>query len=410
VRAFSRTLPGAKSEDSVAQFHMSVKAIGRSAGRSATAAAAYRSAEKIVDLRTGEVHDYTHKRGVMDSALVLPGGESANRAELWNAVEQHHSRGDAVLAREFTLALPHEMPEAERARLAFDYGRELADRYGVAVDVCLHEPDKGGDNRNYHAHVMMSACHVGPDGTPGKKAVELDPIHCARARTLNFAERERPRWAALHNARMAELGLSGRIDHRTLEAQGIDREPTQHLGVAATGFERRTGLPSALRFAHEAEANERLLRAAELGRQERGQAKELDRGLVMASSDVSAALAERDKLHQVRNVIAEARPSWASLRVEVGQDRQRIELERQQREQQQRLERQRLEREQARQVELDRIGRQYPKLMAAANAQALGLSGPRRDAYMDKVIENVRAKEKERSRELQRDRGPSLGM
>jgi hypothetical protein len=141
MRAFSRTPAGSQSEDSVAQFHMSVKAIGWSAGRSATAAAyrsAYRSVERIVDERTGEIHDCTHKRGVMDSALMLPGGE------MWRAVEQHRKRGDAVLACEFTLALPHELPADERARLAFDYGRELAERYGVAVDVCLHEPDREG--------------------------------------------------------------------------------------------------------------------------------------------------------------------------------------------------------------------------------------------------------------------------
>lgn len=314
----------------MAQFHMSVKAIGRGAGRSATAAAAYRSAERIVDARTGEVHDYTHKAGVLDTALVLPGGATPTRSEFWNGVEQHHKRGDAVLAREFTLALPAELPEDERARLAFDYGRELADRYGVAVDVALHEPDKAGDQRNYHAHVLMSACTVAPDGTLGKKAVELDPIHCQRAKLENFAERERPRWAALHNERMAALGRAERIDHRSLEAQGIDREPTQHLGPSAIGYERRTGQSSALRLAFEQEATERLARAKALGEQERRQAAQAERGVILTLTDARAALAEYDRLSSVRKTLQEGSHDWRALRRDFTQERAQQEIARQQ--------------------------------------------------------------------------------
>ncbi len=104
----------------MAQFHMSVKVISRSAGRSATAAAAYRAGEKITDERTGEVHDYSRKSGVLASRLMMPGGGSEDRATFWNRVELHHKRGDALLAREFTLALPYELDEPAREKLAFD--------------------------------------------------------------------------------------------------------------------------------------------------------------------------------------------------------------------------------------------------------------------------------------------------
>jgi hypothetical protein len=313
----------------VAQFHMSVKAIGRGAGRSATAAAAYRSAERIVDARTGEVHDYTRKAGVLATALVLPGGATPDRSEFWNGVEAHHKRGDAVLAREFTLALPVELPDAARERLAFAYGRELADRYGVAVDVALHEPDKQGDQRNYHAHVLMSACHAAPDGTLGKKAVELDPIHCQRAKLENFAERERPRWAALHNERMAEQGRAERIDHRSLEAQGIDREPQQHLGVAAIGYERRTGQSSVLRLAFEQEATERLARAKALGEQQRREAAQAQRGVILTLNDARAALAEYDQLSAVRQTLQAGSHDWRALRRDFTQERAQQEMARQ---------------------------------------------------------------------------------
>lgn len=281
----------------MADFHLNVKPIGRSAGRSATAAAAYRAGTRIVDQRTGEVHDYTRKAGVLAASLLLPGGCTAERGAFWNSIEMHHKRADAVVAREFTLALPHELPAAERERLAFDFGRELADRYGVAVDVALHEPDKKGDQRNYHAHVQMSACYVSTGGKLGAKAVELDPIHCDRAKIKNFAKRERPRWAVLHNERMAENGRPERIDHRSLEEQGIARTPGVHLGPSAVGYERRTGQASKKRMDFDQVAAERLAQAKLAGELER-EAHALDKMILDLVTSIEQAKAERDRRKQ----------------------------------------------------------------------------------------------------------------
>jgi hypothetical protein len=221
----------------------------------------------------------------------------------------HHKRGDAVLAREFTLALPHELPDAERERLAFDYGKELADRYRVAVDIALHEPDKKGDARNYHAHVMLSACTVSADGTLGKKAVELDPIHCQRAKIDNFTERERPRFADLQNERLRAAGSSAVVDHRSLVAQGIDRVPTKHLGPAASGYERRTGKVSKRRRYHEQQAHEvaeRLAAAVELGAVER-ELEVVRRSIIDTETDLQAALRERDQRKAIVGHVAAGR-------------------------------------------------------------------------------------------------------
>lgn len=242
-------------------FHFTMfPPISRSSGRSATAAAAYRAGEEITDERTGEVHDYTRKAGVLHSEIILPEGGTADRSEFWNAIEKHHKRGDAVLSREVEVALPTILTKEERQALAVAFARELADRYGVAVDVALHaprtvtdkdlerNPDKYHEtdpetgrrhNGNWHAHIMLSACHVSPTGELGKKAVQLDPIHCQRAKIENMADRERPRWAQLANGALERAGYSQRIDHRSLEAQGINREPTKHLGPAASALERR---------------------------------------------------------------------------------------------------------------------------------------------------------------------------
>jgi len=228
-----------KKPKTMAIYHLSMKTISRSAGRSSTAAAAYRSASEIVDRRTGEVHDYRRKAGVESSALILPDGcAELSRADLWNGVEQHHKRGDAVVARELEVALPAELSAHERERLAADFAREVANHYRVAADVCIHLPGKEGDDRNHHAHIMLSACTVSPTGF-GKKAADLDPIHCQRQKIPNPADLWRARWAELTNERLRENGIDATIDHRSLEAQGIDRVPTVHVGPSVTAIERR---------------------------------------------------------------------------------------------------------------------------------------------------------------------------
>ena len=246
---------------------------------------------------------------------VVAGGENADRAEFWNRIEAHHKRGDAVLAREVEVSLPTELEKDQRQALAVGYARELADRYGVAADVALHAPrtvtdrelEKNPDqyhetdpetgrrhNGNWHAHIMLSACHVQPDGTLGKKAVELDPIHCQRAKIENMADRERARWGELANAALERHGHEARIDHRSHAERGIEAEPSQHLGPQAHGYERRTGQPSDKRIQQEREAVERLARAKALGELER-QSRQSDRLILDLSGDLSAAKAERDR-------------------------------------------------------------------------------------------------------------------
>ena len=305
----------------MAIYHLSAKPISRAQGRSATGAAAYRAGVEITDERTGLVHDYTRKGGVLHSELILPGGGTADRAEFWNGIEAHHKRGDAVLVREVEISLPTELTAEQRQALAVGYARELADRYGVAADVALHAPRTVTDreleknpgqhhetdpetgrrhNGNWHAHIMLSACHVQPDGTLGKKAVELDPIHCQRAKIENMADRERARWGELANAALERHGHEARIDHRSHAERGIEAEPSQHLGPQAHGYERRTGQPSAKRIQQEQEAAERLARAKALGELER-QGKSLDRGIIDLSGDMRAALRERDQLQAERD-------------------------------------------------------------------------------------------------------------
>ena len=274
----------------MAIYHLSVKTISRSAGRSATAAAAYRAGVEITDERTGEIHDYTRKGGVESAALILPDNApewARDRAQLWNAAEQAEKRKNSTVAREFEIALPAELSPAEREKLAHDFARELVKRHGCAADVAIHAPGKEGDNRNHHAHILLTTRRLEPDGF-GEKTRELDDQKTGKVLVTEWRER----FATLQNERLREAGHSVQVDHRSLEAQGIEREATRHLGPTATAIERRTGQPSHKRQQHNEDALERLQRARDAGELER-QGKEADRSIIDLSGDLEAAKRER---------------------------------------------------------------------------------------------------------------------
>ncbi len=280
----------------MAIYHLSVKTVSRSAGRSATAAAAYRAGCEIADERTGEIHDYTRKRGVESAELVLPSGApqwAADRSALWNAAEQAETRKNATVAREFEIALPAELSPAERKRLALDFAREIVERHGCAADVAIHAPGKEGDKRNYHAHILLTTRRLGPDGFT-EKTRELDDQKTGRMIVTQWRER----FAILQNERLRENGLEARVDHRSLEAQGTEREATRHLGPAASGYERRTGQPSHKRLHFEQDATERLARALTAGVLDR-LGRQIDRTIIDLSGDLAAALADRERQRQI---------------------------------------------------------------------------------------------------------------
>lgn len=231
----------------MAIFHASTKSISRSAGRSAVAAIAYRTACRLVDERTGQVHDYTRKGGVTVTEIFLPDGGSAERNALWNAAEAAEKRRDARTAREWVIALPSELDAQQRYELATGFSIELATRYGVAVDMAIHAPDQEGDNRNHHAHILTTTRQVHRDESGalvlGKKAVIELSDRDRRALGLGAIGEEikavRQLWEQTANRALEQAGRAERIDARSLKAQGIDREATRHLGPAASEMERR---------------------------------------------------------------------------------------------------------------------------------------------------------------------------
>lgn len=272
----------------MAIYHLSVKAISRSAGRSSTAAAAYRAGCEITDKRTGEVHDYTRKGGVASTDLMLPDGApdwAADRSVLWNAAEAAERRKDACVAREFVVALPDELSPDERRRLAVDFAKEMANAEGCAVDVAIHAPGKEGDSRNHHAHILRTTRKVGPEGLTDK----LDTEKAGRNRAADL-DAVRTRWAVLTNERLRENGIEAQVDHRSLKDQGIDRIPTSHLGPSVAAMERR-GVRTDVGKRINDEVAQRLAQAHAQGIAER-ELSQINRSVIDLSGDLSAAKRE----------------------------------------------------------------------------------------------------------------------
>ena len=210
----------------MAIYHFSAKVIGRSTGRSAVAAAAYRAAERLHDERLERDHDFTAKAGVVHSEIMLPEGAPErwqDRATLWNEVEARERQRNSQLARDVEISLPRELTRAEGIALARDFVREQFVSRGMVADLNVHWGTGADGAVQPHAHVMLTMRRVEGDGFGAK---ERD----WNAQGLLVGWRER--WAEVANARLCELGHDVRIDHRSYAEQGIALEPQHKIGPA----------------------------------------------------------------------------------------------------------------------------------------------------------------------------------
>ncbi|WP_257558870.1 MULTISPECIES: Ti-type conjugative transfer relaxase TraA [Sphingobium] len=212
----------------MAIYHFSAKVISRANGSSAVASAAYRAAERLHDDRLGRDHDFSNKAGVVYSEIMLPQGapERLNdRATLWNEVEAGEKRKDAQLAREMEFSIPRELNQQQGIQLARDFVERQFVECGMVADMNVHW-DMGKDGQpKPHAHVMLSMREVGPEGF-GQKVREWN--------SNALLKEWREAWADHVNERLAELDIDARIDHRSLQDQGIDLEPQHKIGPAAS--------------------------------------------------------------------------------------------------------------------------------------------------------------------------------
>ncbi|NKK09478.1 Ti-type conjugative transfer relaxase TraA [Rhizobium leguminosarum bv. viciae] len=252
----------------MAIYHLSMKPIARSGGRSAVASAAYRAAERLTNERDGLTHDFSNRQGVEHAEIVLPARSSAywamKRSTLWNAAERAEKRSDARIAREFEIALPHELTPDQRLVLTRAFALHLANRYGAAVDFAIHRPGEASDIRNSHAHLMMTTRQVTEAGLGDKTLLEREnrwllanhlPPSQLQLKDLRQA------WEHLANTHLERAGLDIRIDNRSHLEAGITIEPTEHVGVHATEINRQGGAVSRVRISPQsAERNAETIR------------------------------------------------------------------------------------------------------------------------------------------------------
>lgn len=233
----------------MAMYHLSTKVIKRSEGRSAVGASAYRSASKMVDDRTGKSFNYSKKQGVLETGCFMMNSDrtltSIDRETLWNVAEKTERRKDSRTAREIIVNLPHELPHQERKKIVERFSSVLMHRYGVAVDWAMHAPDKQGDQRNYHAHIMLTTREISLENGQIKlgKRTDLEQANKDLKKqnkdsTQDQIKTLRRDFADITNAILSENNIDARIDHRSYKDRGLYVLPTQKMGYAATEAER----------------------------------------------------------------------------------------------------------------------------------------------------------------------------
>lgn len=242
-------------DKNMALYHIHIKSISRADGKSATAAAAYRSGTKIVDSHIGKEFDYSRKQGVVHSQIFFPPGEENSRPELhdrsnlWNAIEKRETKANAQTAREMEFSLPYELNEEQRQQMVEMFCRELAARHRVVVDASIHAPHrKDADTRNHHVHVMFSTRRF-ENGQFTEKTREFSKYpydkkalakHLEKGgedytKLLSSRKNATELWREIYeifgNQCLEDAGFKPTLDRRSYEEQGIDKEPTFHEGA-----------------------------------------------------------------------------------------------------------------------------------------------------------------------------------
>lgn len=241
----------------MAIYHCSIKIVSRGKGKSAVAAAAYRSGETLTNNYDGVTHDFTRKGGIVHTEILLPPHappDFADRSALWNSVEKIEKAKNSQLAREIEIALPVELDREKQIQLVREYVKENFVSVGMCADFAIHDKQDG----NPHAHIMLTMRPLeqsGEWGAKSKKEYLLDKggqriklkngtFKSRKVDTVDWNSQEkaevwRQAWADTANRYLAAQDRPERIDHRSYKRQGIEQIPTVHMGVAATQMERR---------------------------------------------------------------------------------------------------------------------------------------------------------------------------
>lgn len=231
----------------MAIYHCTTKTVNRSSGRTAVASIAYRAGEKLTDERIGLTHDFTRKEGVAYTEIISNLDTQIDRAELWNLAEKTENRKDARTAREWVIALPDELDEEQRKELAKDFAKSLVDRYEVVADLAIHAPSKGGDDKNHHAHILLTTRKAELDTENKLVLTQKAEIELSNTKRKSLGmgtsqeeiKQIRATWANLANYALDKAGYKEKIDHRSYAEQGNGLQATIHEGSKVTQLRRK---------------------------------------------------------------------------------------------------------------------------------------------------------------------------
>ena len=291
----------------MAIYHLNAQIIGRKAGRSSVACAAYRSGEELVDARTGETHRFAGSERVAHAEIVAPSDApdwARDRGQLWNSAEQRERRKDSQLAREFEVSLPRELSLAQQKELVRDWIRAEFTPAGAVADFAIHTDPK---NHNPHCHIMTTMRPVSSDGWGAQKLRQWED--------RSQIDHWRKSWAEHTNRALELAGREERVDHRTLEAQGIERKPTIKEGYAARQMEARGQVSDRMSINRQIrEWNRQLLATASAALEtmkQKLQTKPADRAKPAFVDDLRAAAKARPGTSMSKHDVVSGRPQPA---------------------------------------------------------------------------------------------------
>lgn len=414
----------------MAIYHCTTKPISRAGGRSATASSAYRAGEKIVDTRTGEIHDYTKKGGVEYSEIIKPKSLEQieiKRDDLWNLSEHTEKRKDARVAREFVIALPNELTPEKRKEVAQSFTKYLADRYSVVADLAIHQPNRKGDDKNHHAHIMITTrkAEVVSGELQLTEKADLELSNTKRKSLGMKATQEdikeiREEWADIANRALKQSGIKERIDHRSYEDQGKEMIPTKHEGAQVTEMRRKGVITGIAKLNDEIKEENKIIKCQLIEKQQNHKPTFFERVGLKKQEQITDDLPPiKDVISNIDDMIQKAEAERHTL---LGEklDVLRTETANKAREE----ERARKEREKVREANRNPLEREY--LMAAhgrdkfhtlKEAQAMHEfihkveQGADKKALLDEIIQTNKAKIAEilaqRKEQNQQDKGIS---
>lgn len=228
-------------------FHANVKPCSRGKGKTGVGLASYTTGERLKNEQTNRWCHRGHPGDVKAWGSTAPKDapawltDPAQLGKAWNAVEASETRKNSHVANHWDIGLWRNGTVEEHKELMQELAQRISDRYGVLCTWAIHEPPGHGDERNWHGHIAHNMREVTPDGFGAK----------VRHVTATKTKGEEVEWvrqtiADLTNEFLEKKGEDERVSHLTYKAQGIEREPTRHLGneqnqAELKGEKTRTG-------------------------------------------------------------------------------------------------------------------------------------------------------------------------